>query len=811
MSRSGWARRTGGSLALLLGLVGSACGRKEAPPPAPPPFPEGVAAASSSAPVASASAPPAPAEPPFVIADALLTPILADPRLAKVEDARLAGEPTAAAEALRDAIARAKPAPPDAVRWHYQLARLEAAAGHPDRAHDAYKAAGSEAWPLQARALCLAASQANALGRFADAEKLADGPPDKTCALARAEALAGQGKHEAAVKLWETELPSLSKGEAHAVRVKLATSLLSLGQNERAFALATEVWREAPAGAAAREAKSVRDKADQALRKVGKPPKTTWDDELTRLSGLLDAGKLGDVGEGVEKLRASLPEAQKKGELGCKLELLTGKLLVRKKQRKDAADVFGEAKRLCKDEALVQALWQGGNASLSAKRPDEALSRFEELEKIAPKHRLADDARVKGAEAARELGDMARFSKMLLEIADAYPEGDMVTEGLFQLALDRIQKGDWGGAARPLELSLKHKPEERDVYRAGRAGYFQARMLAETGDKERAKAGYAKVMKDAPLGYFMVLAHARLAELDPALAKATLEEAQKAAGAELVLRDHPDLHGEVFGRALELLRQGDVEAARREIATLSLGEELHWTLAAVYARAGAHAVAHALPKGKLVDWLAHYPSGSWRRAWEIAYPRPFSPVVEREAKKSGIPTSFAYAIMREESAFDPHAVSKSNAIGLMQLILPTAKTMAKKVGIPVSEGALKVPATNVALGCRYLGDLRKTWSAMPLLAIPSYNAGPGAPRRWLRERPLVPFDVFVETIPYEETRQYTKRVIKSYAAYLWLYEPAMLGEVLTIPVRAAGETQPQLPDEPEGPPAPLDAPSEAFE
>ncbi len=799
------AARTPAPLVVFAALT-AGCGRADRAPPAPPPFPEHtMVAPAAPASSASSAAPEAPS-PTFFIPDSQLTPILADPRLAKVEDARVSGEPGKAADALRDALQREKPSEDDAVRWRYQLGRLEAAAGRHERALDAYQAAMATGWPLASRARCAASREATLLGRFLDAERLADGGVDGSCALALADALAGQGKHEAAVLRWEAALPSLSRGEAAAVRVSLARSLLSLGRPDRAFELATEVWLSAPAGATGRDAKSVRDEADKALRKAGKPPKTTWDDELTRLSALLAAGRLGDVTEGLERLRAAMPEAERRGELGCKLETLTGKLLVRKKQRGDAADAFGEARKLCTGDSLVVALWQGGNASRAAKRPEDALARFEELERIAPKHRLADDARVRGAEAARELGDDARFSKMLLEIADTYPEGDMVTEGLFLLALDRIMKGDWGGAARPLELSLAVKPEERDVYRAGRAAYFQARMFAETGDRDRAKAGYAKVVREVPLGYFMLLAHARLAELDPELAKRTLDEVTAPPEGGLVLHDDPALHGEVFARALELLRQGDVEAARREIASLGLGSELDWTLAAVYARAGAHAVAHALSQGRLVDWLTHYPSGSWRKAWEIAYPRPYPALVEREAKRSGIPPSFAYAIMREESAFDPQAVSTSNAIGLMQLILPTAKTMAKKLSLPVSERALRVPATNVALGCRYLGDLRDAWGAMPLLAVPSYNAGPGAPRRWLRERPLVPFDVFVESIPYDETRQYTKRVIKSYAAYLYLYDPSRLHEVLHVPMRASGAptATPSLVEERDGAPSPRD-------
>ena len=70
----------------------------------------------------------------------------------------------------------------------------------------------------------------------------------------------------------------------------------------------------------------------------------------------------------------------------------------------------------------------------------------------------------------------------------------------------------------------------------------------------------------------------------------------------------------------------------------------------------------------------------------------------------------------------------------------------------------------------------------PVLAIPGYNAGPGRPLRWLRERPHMDFDVWVESIPYSETRRYTKRVLASRAAYAYLYAPATADEAMVLPL-----------------------------
>jgi soluble lytic murein transglycosylase len=221
-----------------------------------------------------------------------------------------------------------------------------------------------------------------------------------------------------------------------------------------------------------------------------------------------------------------------------------------------------------------------------------------------------------------------------------------------------------------------------------------------------------------------------------------------------------------------------------------------WASALLLARGGSPVQSHSIlrtatthagsaSRVELTDWVGRYPVGPWRAAWELAYPRPFADVVTKEAQRSQIPEALAYAIMREESAFDPRAVSPANAYGLMQLILPTAKTMAKPLGLAHDVESLKRPAVNVALGCRFLSILRGRFKDNPLLAIPGYNAGGGAPQKWISERPSEDFDVWVERIPYEETRLYTKRVIASLAAYEFLYGQGAQSEALRSPLAAS--------------------------
>jgi soluble lytic murein transglycosylase len=332
----------------------------------------------------------------------------------------------------------------------------------------------------------------------------------------------------------------------------------------------------------------------------------------------------------------------------------------------------------------------------------------------------------------------------------------------------------------------------RDHEFSGRERYFRARAWMQTGEKDRGIAELETIVRELPLSYYMLHAYSRLVEIDPFRARKIRDEAmQRATEQPFTFEHRPEFDTPGFVRGIELLRVGDLEMAKQEIAELGITKQgtapaVLWGIALLYGRAGSAKLSHAVARGLLTDWLSRWPAGDWVKAWELAFPRPYKNVVEREAKKNKVPVPLVYAVMREESAFDPEVVSHADAYGLMQLILPTARAMAKPVGLPADARALKVPAINIALGCRMLGSLSRQFDDNPLLMAPGYNAGPGRPRRWLTDRPHLDVDVWVELIPFHETRRYTKRVIASRAAYTFLYHQERADEAIALPIKMLG-------------------------
>jgi len=179
--------------------------------------------------------------------------------------------------------------------------------------------------------------------------------------------------------------------------------------------------------------------------------------------------------------------------------------------------------------------------------------------------------------------------------------------------------------------------------------------------------------------------------------------------------------------------------------------------------------------------LFQEPAGDGRWQWECIYPRPYAEVVHREAKLRRVPESFVYGIMRQESAFRPRVMSSARAVGLMQIIPPTAMHIGEEIGVPYEPELMNAPAVNVQFGVYYLGKLLGMFAGRPELAAAAYNAGPRALSGWLEALAVLPLDLFIASIPYEETRTYVYRVMGNYARYAYLAGERLPDVELTLP------------------------------
>ena len=210
-------------------------------------------------------------------------------------------------------------------------------------------------------------------------------------------------------------------------------------------------------------------------------------------------------------------------------------------------------------------------------------------------------------------------------------------------------------------------------------------------------------------------------------------------------------------RALEFHARGQIVDGRREwynisnlfsrdemVAQARLAYEMKWYFPAI----------RTISQAKYWDDL------------EVRFPMAHRDTLVREAKRRDLHSSWVFAVTRQESAFMADARSHVGAMGLMQLMPATAKETAKRYGIALSkpQNALN-PETNIQLGAAYLSQVYGQFNGNRVLASAAYNAGPGRVRQWLRGADHLSYDVWVENIPFDETRHYVQNVLSYSVIY----------------------------------------------
>lgn len=293
--------------------------------------------------------------------------------------------------------------------------------------------------------------------------------------------------------------------------------------------------------------------------------------------------------------------------------------------------------------------------------------------------------------------------------------------------------------------------------------YFDARLRERAGDAT-ARSAFAELATEPT--YFGFLA----AERSNAPYALCPSEASSDTTLRRSLESNP-----AFVRAMELHAIGRMAWARREWDALKprLSAEQRRIAVALADAAGWHDRGpFTLNAG---DDLSYY---------SLRFPLPHEARIRRETRKYELDPAWVVALIRAESAWAPDARSHANARGLMQLLPATARMEAKLRGLRYPGDAGLYEATeNLSLGIAHLATMRERHGGMPFLATAAYNAGPTPVARWLAQRPPGDIDLWIETIPYRETRDYVARIL----AFATIYDWRLHGSATPIAQRAQGQ------------------------
>jgi soluble lytic murein transglycosylase len=224
-----------------------------------------------------------------------------------------------------------------------------------------------------------------------------------------------------------------------------------------------------------------------------------------------------------------------------------------------------------------------------------------------------------------------------------------------------------------------------------------------------------------------------------------------------------------YRRAIELKVLGLESDAAHELAILTdryaQDASTLMALSVMLNEVGAYHHALRLARARFRDKLERTGGPVAPEMWEVAYPTGLVTTIKDQGAK-GVDPYLVAAIIREESQYDWKAVSRVGAIGLMQVMPGTANAVAQRYGFPaVARDDLFDQETNIRIGVRYVEQLLDQFSGNVVQTIAAYNAGPVVVGSWVALHRGRSQDEFVELIPYQETRQYVKRVLRSYREY----------------------------------------------
>lgn len=339
--------------------------------------------------------------------------------------------------------------------------------------------------------------------------------------------------------------------------------------------------------------------------------------------------------------------------------------------------------------------------------------------------------------------------------------GSRSRSALWWLGWDAYRAGRYDVAQQHFGKLAKR---ERSFDRQLRARYWHARAGERQG-RASATEDFAALARDYPLSYYGWRAGQRVPDRP--------EEGEVAAAPAELTRGASNFAARQLARPRILLEAGRVDAARDELGGLyarakTLADRL--LLADLYANAGDFHRAQRIIAGRYASALARAPEAESIELWWHSWPAPFPDSVDAATKaREGLEPALVYAIMREESGYRPKVRSVAGAFGLMQLMPDTATRVAERDAVDRFEvDDLFEPAMNIRLGAAYLHELLRTFEGRASAAIGSYNAGPHRIERWLADGPSDD-DEWVEAIPYEQTRTYVKKVLRSVHAYKVLY------------------------------------------
>ncbi|MDR3764718.1 MAG: transglycosylase SLT domain-containing protein [Acidobacteriota bacterium] len=491
-----------------------------------------------------------------------------------------------------------------------------------------------------------------------------------------------------------------------------------------------------------------------------------YQDEKIRADLLAKGGRPADA----VKVYRELEERAPLNEIGNVQVALAATL--RKSNPTEARRLLQQAQAT--GEANAQRYYLLVEFARSDNDESAVLSNLDALRRAAPQGEWTQKAFISAANMELLLKNYDRAIALFREAQQRDPAGDQASYAHWKAAWMDYRQGHREQAKHDFEEQVAWYPARTEV---PAAVYWRARIAEDERDLHTARMWYGKLDSRFRNYYYGMMAHERLKALggatepvrDAILAKipdvgSIGPEALQTSAPENQLRSE---------KAKLLVNAGMNEFAVRELEAERGGQGARWStlqIAQIYQQSGDHHRAMRFLKKAVPGYYAMDVSALPMAYWEILFPRPYWAELKQQAAANGLDPYLVASLIRQESEFDPMALSRANAMGLMQLLPTVGRSEAKAARIKkFNTQSLFDPATNLRLGTHFFRTVVDGENGQVEYALAAYNAGANRVSEWMQNGSYRDVPEFVESIPFTETREYVQAIMRNAQVYQRLY------------------------------------------
>jgi soluble lytic murein transglycosylase len=427
-------------------------------------------------------------------------------------------------------------------------------------------------------------------------------------------------------------------------------------------------------------------------------------------------------------------------------------------------------------DAEAERLYLLSETERSTSDEDAVLTTLNELRQFGPSSPWLEQALLSAGNMYLLKRDYDHAIDYFGELQQRFPNGSRSSYAHWKAAWLAFRQGRSDQARQGFEQQLALYPDSPEV---PNALYWRARLAEEEGNPAMARAYYQKLSDRFRNYYYAELGRERLKALPAAAPKdaaphyALLDRVSPLSTSGKITATAPPDDNLRVERARLLSNGGLADMAVRELQAAAAQEGGSWAppeMARVYQDGGRYDRGIQIMKRTTPNYFAVDLPDLPRPYWEALFPKAYWPDLRKYSELNGLDPYLVASLIRQESEFNALAISHANAVGLMQLLPKTGKTVAKQVKLKgYSAPQLYTPAVNLELGTRYFKEMVDKYNGQFEYALAAYNAGTDRVGDWLGQGHYRDPQEFVESIPFTETREYVQAILRNANVYRQLY------------------------------------------